>query len=103
MNLKKLCPMKQTRPNKDKELNELKEIFRTANISPVFRPNPSFAIEIGDGNVPYISLGDVLENLYLIRLLPEGQMTQFPITENGSILVEYPSLERLVHDGWTLD
>lgn len=95
--------MKQTRSNKDKELSELEEIFRTANISPVFRPNPSFAIEIGDGNVPYISLGDVRENLYLIRLLSEGQMTQFPITENGPILVEYPSLERLVLDGWPLD
>ncbi len=93
--------MKQTRPNKDKELSELEEIFRTANISPVFRPNPSFAI--GDGDVPYISLGDVLENRYLIRLLPEGQMNQFPIIENGPILVEYPSLEQLVLDGWTLD
>lgn len=99
--IKKLYPMKQTRPNKDKELSELEEIFRTANISPVFRPNPSFTI--GDGDVPYISLGDVLENRYLIRLLPEGQMTQFPIIENGPILVEYPSLERLVLDGWTLD
>ena len=84
------------------QLKELKEIFRTANISPVFRPNPAFAIEIGDG-LPYISLGDVLENRYRIRLMPEGSADTFPYTVNGPLLKEYPSLEALVNDGWQLD
>ena len=80
----------------------LKEIFRTADISPVFRVNPAYASEIGD-DLPYISLGDVLEFRYRIRLLPEGSAVTFPYTDGGGLLKEYPSLEALVNDGWELD
>jgi len=84
------------------QLKVLKEIFRTADISPVFRPNPTFALEIGD-DLPYISLSDVLENRYCIRLMPEGSEDHFPYTRNAALLKEYPSLEALVLDGWELD
>ncbi len=80
----------------------LKEIYRTADISPVFRTNEVFALEIGD-DIPYISLDDVLENRYIIRVLPEGLAGTFPYTEKGPVLKEYPSLEALANDGWELD
>lgn len=84
------------------QLKALKEIYSKAFISPVFRANGAFANEIGD-DLPYISLDDVLENRYIIRLLPEGSASAFPYTEKGSLLKEYPSLEALVLDGWELD
>lgn len=84
------------------QLKALKEIYRTADISPVFRSNENLALEIGDG-LPYISLDDVLENRYIIRLLPGGLAGTFPYTEKGPVLKEYPSLEALANDGWELD
>ena len=84
------------------QLEALKEIYRTADFSPVFRTNEAFAFEIGD-DLPYISLDDVLEFRYIIRLLPEGTACTFPYTEKGPILKEYPSLEALANDGWVLD
>lgn len=84
------------------QLKALKEIYRTADISPVFRSNENLALEIGN-NQPYISLDDVLENRYIIRLLPGGLAGTFPYTEKGPVLKEYPSLEALANDGWELD
>ena len=84
------------------ELNALREIYRTANISPIFRTNLVYHLELGD-LIPYICLGDVLEYKYIIRLLPEGQITEFPIFRYGQKFKEYPSLEMLVEDGWQLD
>ena len=84
------------------QLKALKEIYRTADISPVFRSNENLALEIGN-NQPYICLDDVLENRYIIRLLPEGSAVTFPYTEKGPVLKEYPSLEALANDGWELD
>lgn len=85
------------------QLKAIQEIYRTANVSPIFRSNAAFALGMADDEVPYISLGDVFENRYIIRLLPEGDMNNYPITRNGRILVEYTSIEHLVRDGWELD
>lgn len=84
------------------QLKALKEIYRTANISPIFRPNPAYSSELGE-KVPYICLDDVLENRYIIRMLPDEQIKNFPIFSGGDKLKEYPSLEQLVQDGWELD
>ncbi|MBQ9508635.1 MAG: hypothetical protein IJR53_04345 [Bacteroidales bacterium] len=85
------------------QLKALQEIYRTANISPVFRPNPLFASRLAEDEIPYISLGDVLENRYIIRLIKEGDMTGYPILTNGPMLVKYDTLEHLAGDGWQLD
>ena len=86
------------------QLKALKEIYRTANVSPVFRPNAKYASQIKENEVPYIALNDVLEELFIIRLLPfDDVLQQFPITVEGSMLVEYQSVEDLVKDGWELD
>lgn len=86
------------------QLKALKEIYRTANISPVFRPNAKYASQIKENEVPYIALNDVLEDLFVIRLLPCDVVSrQFPITAEGQVLVEYQSIEELVKDGWELD
>ena len=87
----------------EKTLEILKEIYRTADISPIFRPNPLFAGVMDEDSAAYIALDDVLGYRYIVRLMPEGGATSFPITEYGTIIAEYNSLEELLNDGWQLD
>lgn len=56
------------------QLKASKEIYSTADISSVFHANEAFILEIGD-DLPYISLDNVLEKRFIIRLLPENSLT----------------------------
>lgn len=85
------------------QVSALKEIFRTADISPVFRANPVFGTVMDENSAAYIALDDVMEYRYIVRLMPEGGFEHFPIFEHGEILAEYQSLDYLFNDGWKLD
>ena len=81
-----------------RQLQWLNDIFSEANYSPVFRPHDG----VPEGMVAYISLDDVLNYQYIIRILPIEEVTQ-PILEKGIEVARYESLEALVSDGWELD
>lgn len=85
-------------PNQQRQLLWLKDIFSKANYSPVFRPHDG----VPEGMVAYISLDDVLNYQYIIRILPIDKVTQ-PILEKGVEVARYESMEALVSDGWELD
>ena len=85
-------------PNQQRQLLWLNDIFSKANYSPVFRPHDG----VPEGMVAYISLDDVLNYQYIIRILPIEEVTQ-PILEKGVEVAHYDSMEALVSDGWELD
>ena len=80
------------------QLQWLNDIFSKANYSPVFRQHDS----VPEGMLAYISLPDVLEYRYIIRMLPIEEVSQ-PIFKEGIVIAQYDSAEALVSDGWELD
>ena len=84
--------------NSQRQLQWLNEIFSKANYSPGFRPHDG----VPEGTLAYISLPDVLEYRYIIRVLPFEEVAQ-PILKEGAVIAQYDSLEALVSDGWELD
>lgn len=80
------------------QLRWLNEIFSKANYSPVFRPYDG----VPEGMVAYISLDDMLEYRYIIRMLPMKEITQ-PMVAEGAVVAIYETAEALVADGWELD
>lgn len=80
------------------QLQWLNDIFSKANYSPVFRQHD----RVPEGMLAYISLPDVLEYRYIIRMLPIEEVTQ-PILNEGVVIAQYDSAEALVSDGWELD
>ena len=80
------------------QLQWLNDILSKANYSPVFRPHDG----VSEGMVAYISLNDVLEYRYTIRMLPIQEITQ-PLLKEGDVVATYDTAEALVADGWELD
>ena len=88
--------------NKDLQWKILKKIISEASYAPIFYPNPKYCVDQFAGLTPYISYNDLRNNRIVIRGCPIGYNNTF---DSGlrEIIIEYPDIENLINDGWTLD
>ncbi len=86
---------------KKQQLEWLQKIFETwMPPKPAFKP---YHESVPEGMVPYISVSDVHDYKYNIRVVPVEDFDSYEKTEAGKIIAHYESLEDLVEDGWRLD
>jgi hypothetical protein len=80
----------------------IEEIFSKSLYAPMFRPNTKYCTGEHAKNYGYISLDDVINYRYIIRIVP-GDIKWDPFYfEKHEILAEYDGADALVDDGWRL-
>lgn len=84
------------------QVRNIRNIFNSASMSPVFKRNENYCIGNFANMTPYIAYNDVHNDKYIIRARPFSENNSFD-SEEREIIKEYSSIESLVHDGWRLD
>jgi hypothetical protein len=82
------------------QIHNLKRIFDTASMAPVFKGNPKYTVN----GVARIAYDDIMGEKYIIRCdnsFPESG--SFWSDEDATIIAQYNSIAELVEDGWRLD